>query len=103
MTASMNGSVHFSINDGWHPEFARDGKNAFTIPEVDTSLTLSEQDSIDNKNMMDTLENIIIPTYYDKPRKWIKIMKNAMSEIEVEFDSGRMANEYYEKMFDYEV
>jgi starch phosphorylase len=38
MTASMNGSIHFSVNDGWHPEFARDGKNAFTIPEVDQKL-----------------------------------------------------------------
>ena len=103
MTASMNGSIHFSINDGWHPEFARDGKNAFTIPEVDYTLSTQEQDAHDNKNMMDILENIILPIYYDKPKKWVKIMKNAMSEIEVEFDSSRMVNEYYEKMFDYKA
>jgi len=103
MTASMNGSVHFSINDGWHPEFARDTKNAFTIPEVDYRLSVAEQDAIDNKNMMDILQNTILPIYYDKPKKWIKIMKNAMSEIEVEFDSSRMADEYYEKMFNHEV
>jgi len=101
MTASMNGSIHFSINDGWHPEFARDSKNAFTIPELDHSLSADEQDILDNKNMMDILENRILPTYYDKPKKWIKIMKNAMSEIEVEFDSGRMADEYYREMFDF--
>ena len=101
MTASMNGSIHFSINDGWHPEFARDGKNAFTIPELDHRLSADEQDILDNKNMMDILENRILPTYYDKPKKWIKIMKNAMSEIEVEFDSGRMADEYYREMFDF--
>jgi starch phosphorylase len=103
MTASMNGSIHFSINDGWHPEFARDGKNAFTIPEVDYKLSASEQDGIDNKNMMDILENTILPIYYDKPKKWVKIMKNTMNEIEVEFDSSRMADEYYEKMFDYKA
>jgi len=102
MTASMNGSIHFSINDGWHPEFARDGKNAFTIPEIDDNLSTGEQDRLDNKNMMDILENKIIPTYYDKPKKWVKIMKNAMSEIEIEFDSGRMARKYYELMFNYE-
>ena len=102
MTASMNGSIHFSINDGWHPEFARDGKNAFTIPEIDYNLSTGEQDRLDNKNMMDILEDKIIPTYYDKPKKWVKIMKNAMSEIEIEFDSGRMARKYYELMFNYE-
>ncbi len=99
MTASMNGSIHFSIDDGWHPEFARDGKNAFTIPELDHKLPIVEQDRIDNANMMDILENRIIPTYYDKPEEWVSIMKNAMSEIEFEFDSGRMVNEYYERMF----
>ena len=103
MTASMNGSIHFSINDGWHPEFARDGKNAFTIPEIDYNLSTGEQDRLDNKNMMDILENNIIPIYYDKPKKWVKIMKNAMSEIEIEFDSGKMARNYYELMFNYEL
>lgn len=103
MTASMNGSIHFSINDGWHPEFARDGKNSFTIPEVDYRLSTAEQDKIDNKNMMDILENVILPTYYDKPKKWTKIMKNAVNEIELEFDSARMASEYYEEMFHYKA
>ncbi len=101
MTACMNGSVHFSVDDGWHPEFARDGKNAFTIPMLDHNLPIEEQDRIDNKNMMDILENTIIPTYYNNHKKWLEIMKNAMTEIEIEFDSGRMADEYYKKMFEY--
>lgn len=103
MSASMNASIHFSINDGWHPEFARDARNAFTIPEVDYKLSVEEQDKIDNKNMMDILENTIIPTYYDQPERWTSIMKNAMSEIEQEFHAGRMVDEYYKKMFDYKA
>ena len=101
ITASMNGSVHLSIDDGWHPEFARDGKNSFTIPEVDRNLNIAEQDKIDNKNLMDILENKIIPTYYDNPKKWTRIVKNAMSEIEHDFDSSRMVDQYYELMFNY--
>ena len=99
MTASMNGSIHFSINDGWHPEFARDGKNAFTIPFSDPDLPIEEQDRQDYENMMDVLENKILPLYYDNSKEWVQIMKNAMSEIEADFDSGRMAREYYERMF----
>ncbi|MDD2652260.1 MAG: alpha-glucan family phosphorylase [Sulfurimonas sp.] len=99
MTASMNGSIHFSIDDGWNPEFAKHGKNAFTIPPLDYKLPNNEQDRIDNKNMMDILENTIIPTYYDKPKEWVVIMRNAMTDVEIEFDSGRMAAEYYERMF----
>jgi len=99
MTASMNGSIHFSIDDGWHPEFARDGKNAFTIPFSDPDLPIEEQDRQDYENMMDVLENKIIPLYYDNMREWVEVMKNAMSEIEADFDSGRMVKEYYERMF----
>ena len=99
MTASMNGSIHFSIDDGWHPEFARDGKNAFTIPFADPDLSIEDQDRQDYENMMDVLDNKILPLYYDNPQEWVEIMKNAMSEIEADFDSGRMAREYYERMF----
>jgi len=99
MTASMNGSIHFSIDDGWHPEFARDGKNAFTIPAIDHTLPNEDQDRLDYENMMDILENKILPLYYDNQKEWINIMKNAMSEINVDFDSGRMAKEYYDRMF----
>jgi len=99
MTASMNGSIHFSIDDGWHPEFARDGRNAFTIPDADHTLPIHEQDDKDYASMMNVLEKTILPLYYDKPKEWVEIMKNAMSDIEVDFDSGRMAKEYYDKMF----
>lgn len=100
MSASMNGSVHLSINDGWHPEFANDGVNSFTIPEIDHNKPIEQQDYEDNKNLMDILENKIIPLYYNEPKKWIKIVSNAMSDVIPAFDSGRMVNEYYTKMYD---
>jgi len=99
MSASMNGSIHLSIDDGWHPEFARDGKNAFTIPAVDHTLPIADQDRIDNKNLMDILEQKVLPTYYNNKKEWVNIMKTAMSDIEIDFDSGRMAAEYYDRMF----
>jgi starch phosphorylase len=99
MTASMNGSIHFSTDDGWHPEFAKHGQNAFTIPLTDHNKSSEEQDYEDNKNLMDILENKIIPMYYEKPNEWIQMMKSAMTDIIPAFDSGRMADEYYMKMY----
>lgn len=99
MTASMNGSLHFSTDDGWHPEFAKHEQNAFTIPLTDHNKSSEEQDYEDNKNLMDILENKIIPMYYDKHDEWIQMMKNAMTDIIPTFDSGRMADEYYVKMY----
>lgn len=100
MTASMNGSIHFSTNDGWHPEFAKHGYNAFTIPEIDHTTPPEIQDREDNKNMMDILENEIIPLYYDKPDHWTQMMKTAMHDVVPMFDSDRMVQEYYQKMYD---
>lgn len=101
MTASMNGSIHFSTDDGWHPEFAKHGINAFTIPPIDHSTPIEVQDYEDNKNLMDILENEIIPMYYDRPEQWTQMVKNAMSDVIPAFDSGRMAHEYYVKMYNH--
>ncbi|WP_298694036.1 alpha-glucan family phosphorylase [uncultured Sulfuricurvum sp.] len=99
MTASMNGSIHFSTEDGWHPEFAKHGVNSFTIHTLDHSKPTEVQDYEDNKNMMDILENEIIPMYYDKPEQWTQMMKTAMRDVIPAFDSGRMVHEYYTKMY----
>ena len=103
MTASMNGSINLSIADGWFPEFAKHGINGFVVPAVDHTLPLDQQDNIDNKNLMDILENEVIPTYYGQPNKWVEIMKKAMQDITPQFDSDRLAKEYYEKMYNFNI
>ncbi len=100
MSAAINGSVHFSVDDGWHDEFYKDNYNSFTIHHADTSLDMQEQDRLDYENMMNKLENEIVPLYYDEPKKWIEIMKNGMNDINY-FNSSRMVREYYEKLYDY--
>ena len=100
MSATANASVHFSVDDGWHDEFYKDGINSFTIHHADTSLSIEEQDRVDYENMMQILENEILPTYYDEPKKWIEIIKNGMNDIRY-FDSARMVREYYEKLYNY--
>ena len=62
-------------------------------------MPVEEQDYKDNKNLMDILENEIIPMYYDKPKKWTKLMKTAMRDVVPTFDSDRMADEYYTKLY----
>lgn len=99
MAASMNGSIHFSTDDGWHPEFAIDGVNAFTIPPIEHGSATEVQDMEDNRNMMDILEHQIIPLYYEHPEQWTQMMKRAMSDVIPRFDSGRMAHEYYERLY----
>ena len=99
MTATMNGSVNVSIPDGWVPEFSKHGKNSFIIKTADESLSVEQRDRIEAENLLDVLEKEVIPTYYQTPEKWNKIVKTAMEEVVPFFDSARMAKEYYDKMY----
>ena len=99
MTASMNGSINFSTNDGWILEYGKDLHNSFIIPEVDLSLPVNEQDRQDATHLLDILQNTILPTYYNKPKDWCEIVKNSMNDVLPYFDSARMADEYYQKLY----
>jgi starch phosphorylase len=100
MTAAMNGAVNFSTDDGWIPEFINNGNNGFVVPIADyKSMGVSEQDKYDLDKMYEILEQQILPLYYDSPDTWRQIRKNGMRDVRVQFDSNRMAHEYYEKLY----
>ncbi len=100
MTAAMNGSVNFSTNDGWICEFINHGNNGFLIPPADyEKMSVHEQDEYDLEKMYDILENQILPLYYENRKVWKQIIKNGMRDVRWQFDSNRMAKEYYEILY----
>ena len=103
MTAAMNGSVNFSIPDGWIPEFAEHGENSFVIPPAHKDLAYEEQNKMECSSLFDILEKEILPTYYSKPKAWSQILINGMRDVSPSFDSDRMADEYYSKLFNVDV
>ena len=100
MTAAMNGAVNFSTNDGWICEFINHGNNGFLVPPIDyEKVSTHEQDEYDLEKLYDILENQILPLYYDNANVWREIVKNGMRDVRWQFDSNRMAKEYYEIMY----
>lgn len=95
MSASMNGTINLSIEDGWVGEFARHGQNAFVLPVTSHQQPIEHQDEQDCRNLLSMLEDEVIPLYYRKPDRWFEMMKTTMKEIVPAFDSDRMAGEYY--------
>ena len=96
MTAAMNGSVNLSTDDGWIPEFAKHGENAFVVAKADyMNMSIYEQDTYDFNKLYELLENEILPTYYNQPDQWRKIQQNSMKDVKQNFNSDRMADEYY--------
>ncbi|WP_312819508.1 alpha-glucan family phosphorylase [Kaistella carnis] len=100
MTAAMNGSVNLSTDDGWIPEFAKHGENSFVVPKCDyQNMSIYDQDNHDLNKLYEILENEIIPMYYDRPDDWRKVQQTAMDDVKDAFNSDRMADEYYQQIY----
>jgi starch phosphorylase len=100
MTAAMNGAVNFSTNDGWICEFIKHGENGFVVPPVDYEhMQTHEQDEYDLNKLYEILEEEILPAYYDDKNKWRSYVKNGMNDVRYQFDSNRMADEYYKILY----
>lgn len=100
MTAAMNGAVNFSTDDGWIPEFINHGNNGFVVPKADyANMAVHEQDEYDLDKLYEILENEILPLYYTNYSTWRQVMKNGMKDVRLQFDSNRMAHEYYDLLY----
>jgi glycogen phosphorylase len=100
MTAAMNGSVNFSTNDGWIPEFINHGHNGFVVPPIDYENTsVHDQDEYDLGKLYEILEQQILPLYYEQYDTWRNIVQNGMHDVRFRFDSNRMAEQYYSMLY----
>ncbi len=100
MTASMNGAINFSTDDGWIPEFINQGHNGFVVPKADyANMSVHDQDMYDLDKIYEILNKDILPLYYDNYPTWREIMKNSMQDVRFQFESNRMAHEYYDLLY----
>ncbi|MGE5419462.1 MAG: alpha-glucan family phosphorylase [Chloroflexota bacterium] len=101
--AVMNGTIHFSVLDGWWVE----GYRAFAgwaLPKKRTFENQDLQDDIDSETIYNMLEYEIIPAYYSfdqagVPVEWISHVKNTMVKIAPEFTMKRQIDDYFEKYY----
>ena len=63
--AALNGGLNFSILDGWWAE-AYDGSNGFAIGHGTSHVSDEITDARDAEALYRTLEDRVIPTYYDR-------------------------------------
>jgi starch phosphorylase len=103
MKAALNGALNFSVLDGWWRE-SFNGDNGWAIGEDKEMESQSVQDAQDAESLYNTLENEIIPLFYDRHQdeishKWIARMKESMKTNIPQFSTRRMVKEYVEKLY----
>ncbi len=103
MKPCLNAGVNFSILDGWWPE-GYNGRNGWAIGDGSEMSSRAKQDKADAEAIYETLENEIVPMFYERgrdgvPRKWARRMANSMSSCGAKFSSHRMVADYVEGFY----
>ena len=101
--ASVNGVVNFSILDGWWAE-GYNQKNGWAIGNNSEYENYEIQDNYDSESIYQTLENKIIPAYYDKDEngisaRWIEYMKNSIMSTGGKYSTARMLVDYTNNLY----
>ncbi len=101
--ASVNGVINFSVLDGWWAE-GYTGDNGWTIGTNAEYNSYEAQDMADSQSMYRTLEDKIIPAYYEKElngmsKKWLKLMKNSIITTGGNYSTSRMLVDYTNKLY----
>jgi starch phosphorylase len=97
--AALNGALNFSVLDGWWRE-GYNGRNGWAIGDETDYDDPNIQDQKDAESFYETLENEIIPLYYQErsadnlPSEWIGRIKECMRTLGPQFSMRRMVKEY---------
>ncbi|HEU4752863.1 MAG TPA: alpha-glucan family phosphorylase, partial [Armatimonadota bacterium] len=97
MKAVLNGGLNCSILDGWWAE-GYNGRNGWAVGTTEERADTSDQDRLDADSLYRTLEEQVIPLYYQRdgglPRGWIRMMKDSVKTLAPIFNTHRMVEEY---------
>ncbi len=104
MKAALNGTLNFSVLDGWFRE-GYNGRNGWSIGTEEDLGDPYRQDEADARDLYDKLENEIIPLYYQNraadglPSEWIARVKECIRTLGPQFSTSRMLKEYMTQMY----
>ncbi len=103
MKGVMNGTLHFSVLDGWWVEGYR--KDAgWALPAERTYDVQDFQDELDAETIYDLLEDEVAESFYQRnqqgvPESWIQKIKNTIAKVAPHFTTGRMMEDYLNRYY----
>jgi phosphorylase/glycogen(starch) synthase len=101
--AVMNGTMHFSVLDGWWAEGYRSDAG-WALP-VERSFDQQElQDELDAERIYTLLENDITEKFYNRnqddiPEDWVGMIRANIAHVAPEFTMNRMLRDYIDRYY----
>jgi phosphorylase/glycogen(starch) synthase len=100
----MNGTMHFSVLDGWWVEGYKEGAG-WALPIEQVYEDNNFQNELDAATIYQILENDIAPAYYNVDRntgrssEWIGYIKNTIAKVACDFTTNRMLTDYMNQYY----
>ncbi|MBR3589554.1 MAG: alpha-glucan family phosphorylase [Alistipes sp.] len=99
----MNGVMQFSVLDGWWVEGYKESAG-WMLPMERTYADQRFQDELDAEMIYNTIEEQIVPLYYDRaedgvPHRWVNAVKKCVADIASNFTTNRMLIDYEERFY----
>ncbi len=99
----MNGTMHFSVLDGWWAEGYRQDAG-WALPIEQTFDDQELQDELDAERIYSLLENNITQKFYQRsgdgiPEDWIGMIRNTIAHVAPEFTMNRMLRDYIKRFY----
>lgn len=94
----MNGTLHFSVLDGWWVEGYK--KDAGWALPLESAYDVQDfQDELDAESIYNILEYEIAGSFYDRnrkgvPERWVGFIKNTFAQVAPDFTTARMIHDY---------
>jgi starch phosphorylase len=100
MKAAHNGVPSLSVLDGWWIEGHNEGVTGWSIgPHPTEENENTNDDASDAAEIYDKLEHIILPTFYEQPDSWQRIMRHSIAFNASFFNTHRMVQQYALKAY----
>ena len=102
--AAMNGTMHFSVLDGWWVEGYKEGAG-WALPIEQAYEDNNFQNELDAATIYQILENDIAPAYYNVDRntgrsaEWVGYIKNTIAKVACDFTTNRMLTDYINQYY----
>ena len=103
--AAMNGTMHFSVLDGWWVEGYKEGAG-WALPIEQAYEDNNFQNELDAATIYQILENDIVPAYYNVDRttgrshEWVGYIKNTIAQVACNFTTNRMLTDYINQYYE---
>jgi starch phosphorylase len=103
MKAAINGALNLSILDGWWAEGCN-GRNGWGLQPHVSEGDPAERRRLEAAELLDTLEQEVIPLYFDKAPEgysegWVSMAKEAMKFVIPHFSAQRMVMDYVNRFY----